>query len=117
MYLEWMKKYFVFVSVLLFLFVLLIFIFKRDFSFEIFVAPIIGSSLFGIIQFLVCRFIYKDTISIKLNLMLLMWDTFLLISAIGSFQNISALIPIMIVVFFVRTELVLFSKMYRIKGK
>lgn len=120
MYLEWMKKHFVIVSILLFLSLFFVFVLKRELLLELLGLSIISSLFFGIIEFLLCRFMYRETTSIKMNLILLMWDIFLLISLIGSFMNSHTYNPFvraLIVIFFIRNELVCFSKIYHIKGK
>ena len=46
--------------------------FKKEFHYEIFLASFIGCLFFGMLQYLICELFYKDTKSLKVNLMLIM---------------------------------------------
>lgn|SRR5574344_494266 len=117
MYLEWMKKHLLIISVLQFCLVILVLIIKKEFHYEIFLAAAVGSGLFGVLQYLICRFFYKESKSLKINLMLIMWDVFFCVSVILAIRNSRGLIPIVIILFLIRTELVIFSKKFKIMGK
>ncbi len=119
MYLEWMKKHLLIITSLQFCLIVFIIITNNQFQYEIFLATVIGGVFFGVMQYFICRFVYKDSISLKLNLLLVMWDIFFYISAIMvmSIEKFTELTPMVNNLFLIRTELVIYAKRFKILGK
>ncbi len=67
-----MKKHLLVITILQSYLVIFVLILKKEFHYEIFLASFIGCLFFGMLQYLICKLFYKDTKSLKVNLMLIM---------------------------------------------
>ncbi len=117
MYLEWMKKHLLIITILQFSLVIFVLVFKQEFHYGIYLTSFLGGLFWGALQYIICKLVYRNSKSLKINLMLVMWDIFFYFSVILSLRNSNAIIQIMVILFLVRTELTIFSRKFNIKGK
>jgi hypothetical protein len=115
MYLEWMKKkrlYFLIIQLLLISVLIIHFGYKVGFIYYFLICLI----FFGTILLVIFKFIYINSTSRKLNLLLMLWDSLFLFSLGYISVNRDIAIYLLISTFSLGTGIVFYAKYFNVRG-